>query len=459
KDDITVKRIIFLILSLALVMTLASCGKKPDTALPPLSGEITDLASDFVEKLNTGDFAGAVEFFDTATKKELPETKLKEVWQTIEQQAGAYQNEVNKKSEEIGEANMVVITAQFEQTYLDIRFTFNQNNRIIGLFFVPGQNPTAAYEAPAYGQPANFTESEVTVSSGKWELPGTLTIPNGAGPFAAVVLVHGSGPNDRDETIGTNGTSKPFKDLAWGLANQGIAVLRYDKRTKVHGQKMATQNNFTVQEESIDDAIIAVELLQQHEHISNDHIFVLGHSLGGMLAPRIGATAPKELAGLIMLAAAARPLEDLIVEQSHYLAAVDGTVTEQEAEYIRLIEEQVAQIKSENLSPSTPPAEILNVPPAYWLDLRDYKPAELATTLELPMLILQGERDYQVTMDDFSIWQDALSSRSDVQCKSYPNLNHLFITGDKPSVPAEYEQPGNVDKTVIDDIANWIKQR
>ena len=98
------------------------------------------------------------------------------------------------------------------------------------------------------------------------------------------------------------------------------------------------------------------------------------------------------------------------------------------------------------------------MPTAYWLDLQNYRPAELAKSVLKPMLILQGERDYQVTMEDFKIWQDALSSRSDVQFKAYADLNHLFETGNGKSTPQEYQTGGSVAQPVIDDIAAWVKQ-
>lgn len=162
-----------------------------------------------------------------------------------------------------------------------------------------------------------------------------------------MVLVHGSGPNDRDETVGPN---KPFKDLAWGLASQGIAVLRYDKRTLVHSQSIDAQT-LTVQEETVHDALAAVEVLRNHPDVDSASVYVLGHSLGATLAPKIGAAAP-ELAGLILLAGATRPLEDLILEQVTYLVSLDPS-EEAEAELAK-IEEQVARVKDPDLLANTP---------------------------------------------------------------------------------------------------------
>ncbi|NLN06396.1 MAG: alpha/beta fold hydrolase [Firmicutes bacterium] len=438
---------------LACVLLSAACSRKTEK-FPPLQGEITELAGEFLSLLRAGDYTEAVTYFDATMKKELPAGKLQEAWEAVQHQAGPYRQEVAQRTEELGRYRVVIITARFALAQLDIRLTFNSDNRIAGLYFLPAENPvTAEYQPPSYGLPAKYSEQDVTVGKGEWALPGTLTVPDGEGPFPAVILVHGSGPQDRDETIGPN---KPFKDLALGLANRGIAVLRYDKRTKVHGAKIASLSAFTVREESIEDALAAFSLLQAESKIRDDKIFLLGHSLGGTLAPRIGAE-NNNLAGLIILAGAVRPLEELILEQSRYLAEADGTVNEAEAAQLELLEQSIKHIRDPKLAPDTPPAQLLNIPASYWLDLRGYNPAATAMNLQLPLLILQGERDYQVTMEDFALWQEYLAGSGNVTFKSYAGLNHLFQAGEGNSLPAEYEEAKNIDAAVIHDIADWIR--
>ena len=95
-------------------------------------------------------------------------------------------------------------------------------------------------------------------------------------------------------------------------------------------------------------------------------------------------------------------------------------------------------------------------PESYWRDLEGYEPARLAATLRVPMLVLHGERDYQVTSADLQGWRDALEHRTDVTIKSYPTLNHLFMPGEGKATPAEYQRPGHVAEFVLDDIAAWI---
>ncbi len=107
----------------------------------------------------------------------------------------------------------------------------------------------------------------------------------------------------------------------------------------------------------------------------------------------------------------------------------------------------MAKVKSPDLSPSTPASELpFGAWGGYWLDLRGYDPAESARDIARPILVLQGERDYQVTMADFQRWEDALSGMPNVTLKTYPDLNHLFITGTGKSVPSEYELPGHVSQ-------------
>jgi dipeptidyl aminopeptidase/acylaminoacyl peptidase len=265
--------------------------------------------------------------------------------------------------------------------------------------------------------------------------------------------VHGSGPHDRDETVWGN---KPFKDLAWGLASRNIAVLRYEKRTKQYQQETAAMiNTLTVQDEVIDDALAAVTLLSKTQGINSRHIFVLGHSLGGMLAPKI-ASQDSRIAGIIILAGPTRKLPDTILNQYNYLASMDGPIDENKAKQIKAIEQQVKKIKDLDFSEGE---IVLGAGKAYWQDLEKYDNVATVKNLTIPMFILQGERDYQVTMEDFNGWTNGLKGMKNVTLKSYADLNHLFIAGAGKSTPAEYNQPGHVNKAVIEDIAAWIKSQ
>jgi len=321
-----------------------------------------------------------------------------------------------------------------------VRFAIDRDGMVAGMFFLPGET---SWQRPAYSKPDSFREREAAVGDGQWKLPGTLTEPAGPGPFPAIVLVHGSGPNDRDETVG--GT-KVFKDLAEGLASRGVVVLRYEKRTRQYGAAMAGLASFTVEQETEEDAIKAAALLRTQPKVDPKRVFVLGHSLGGYVAPRI-AEQDARLAGLIVLAGNVRPMEDLIVEQAEYLAVA--------ADNLKTVKAVAAKIKSlEPGDEDSPP--VMGVPVAYWLDLKGYDPAALAKKLALPMLILQGERDFQVTMKDFALWKAAVGAGKGVTMRSYPALNHLFVAGEGKGTEAEYRKPGHVAPEVIDDIAKFV---
>ncbi|MFZ5979793.1 MAG: DUF3887 domain-containing protein [Candidatus Zixiibacteriota bacterium] len=414
---------------------------------------LKSLAADFIENLNRGNYTEATAGFDSTMNTAINVEQLQQLWESLQGQFGAYQGPGGTQADKYEQYDIIFVTMCFEKMKLDAKLVFNQARQISGLFFVPTP-PTEPYKPPAYADTGAFTETDIVINEGSdWALPGTLTVPVGEGQFPAVVLVHGSGPNDRDETIGPN---KPFKDIAWGLASKGIAVLRYDKRTKVHAMKFAEVKKITVYEETVADAVAAVELLDVAGKIDKNKIFVLGHSLGGLCLPRIGERSDK-IAGLIMLAGSSRPLVDIILEQYEYIFGLDSVISDEEQKEIDKLKMQIAVSKSDNfsentLSDSTP----MGAPAAYWLDLKNYDPVKTAQTLKIPMLILQGERDYQVTMVDFEGWQVGLKDRDNVAFKSYPNLNHLFIDGKGKAVPDEYMIPGQVDGDVIKDISVWI---
>ncbi len=441
--------LLFLLVAPAKAISQGTTGSMPE--------DFVTSAKTFVDFLAKSDFGSAVGYFDTTMKTALPEEKLKEAWASVVTRAGAFKRQTGARTEKAGEYEVVFVTCEFEKGSLDVKVVFNQAKRVAGLFFVPAK-AAEDHTPPGYATLNAFLEKEVTVGGGEWALPGTLTVPKGPGPYPAVVLVHGSGPNDRDETIGPN---KPFRDLAWGLSSRGIIVLRYEKRTRQHASKFGRiPGRFTVKEETVDDALAAVTLLRRTEGVDAGRIFVLGHSLGGMLIPRI-CERDKGIAGCIVMAGAASPLEDAIIEQMTYIFSLEGTISGENAKLLEETKLSAAKIKALKPSDASSSAYILGAPASYWLDLQGYNPPRAAQKTAQPLLILQGERDYQVTMTDFGKWKTALSSRKDVTFKSYPGLNHLFIEGkgSGKSTPSEYAVPGHIAEQVILDVDSWIKER
>lgn len=414
-------------------------------------GKLEARARDLVGLLVKEDFAAAVKDFDETMTKVLPAKKLEGTWKSLVKQVGPFQKIVASRQEKAKELDIVTVTCAFAKTKLDARWVFDGKGQVTGFFF-RASKVDVKYEPPSYVKRDAFHEVNVTVGAGKWKLPGTLCIPQGDGPFPGVVLVQGSGPNDRDETIGPN---QVFKDLAWGLASQKVAVLRYDKRTFVHGDKLP--KDLTIEQEVIDDALAAVQWLRGQDKVKIGKIFLLGHSLGAIHAPRMAGQEPA-IDGVVMLAAADRPVEDLILEQVTYIYSLEAPSDENKKE-LEKIRKQVERVRDPKLSPKTPAQDLpLGMPASYWLSHRGPSPSERAAKLKLPMLILQGERDYQVTMEDFRLFKKALAGHKNVTMQSYPALNHLFIAGEGKgkSRPEDYQKTGHVAAAVVADIAAWI---
>jgi dienelactone hydrolase len=436
---------------------------KPGQASVPtaqVSSALVGAAKNLVDQMARGDFAAAVAQFDDKMKGVVNEAMLKESWKQIIDSTGAFKAQTGARTGDSQGQPAVYVTCEFEKSTLEMQVVFNAQGKVTGMHFVSPLDAAAdqPYTPPDYVRKEAFKESDVTVGSGEWALPATLSMPVGSGPFAAVVLVHGSGPNDRDETIGPN---KPFRDLAWGLASQGVAVLRYDKRTKARAAQFTPDviAKLTLKEETTDDALLAVQLLRQTQGIDPKRIYVLGHSLGATAAPRIGQQDPA-LAGLIVMAGMAIPMEDEVLRQYQYLYTLQGAMTDQQKSEIEALKLKVAKVKDPNLSAQVPASELpLNIAAAYWLDLRGYQPAEVAKSLAMRLLVLQGERDYQVSPDqDFSLWKAAMAGKPNATLKLYPKLNHLFIAGEGQPNPQEYGTVGHVSPEVIADIARWINQ-
>ena len=407
-----------------------------------------DLPETFLAHLEQARFEQAHALFTESVAGALSAEQLAQTWRTLPDQLGEYQGRGAARVEQIQNRPVTVYRLKFAAMALDARISQGEDGRIDGFRLVPAAPQPDPF---AVATSADWAEREVTVAG---DLPGLLTVPAGAGVFPGVVLVHGSGPNNRDQTIGPN---KPFRDLAHGLAERGIAVMRFDKRSYVAPEQFK-ESPYTVEDEVIGDVLAALELLRNRPEVNPARIFVLGHSLGGYLGPRI-AEEDGRLAGLVLLAAPARPLQDIVVEQVTYISGIDGEVQDAETDSIEAFREAARRAHAADDVESAEPG-MLGLPESYWADLNRYDPRATLKRLAMPALVVQGGRDYQVTAeDDFRRWREALGDSAETEFAFFQELNHLFIEGEGMATPAEYlGSAGRVSETLIRRVAEWIKQ-
>jgi dienelactone hydrolase len=407
-------------------------------------------ATRVVDLARSGNFSEIEELFAPRLRAVASAKTLRTAWATETSAKGSI-TEIGEPTAEQGEPGLVRVSVPVtcEHGGLTVVMSVDDTGMLHGLRLAPAA--TTSWTPPPYADGSSFTEQEVTVGTGRLAVPGSLTLPRRRGPGPGVVLLSGGGPFDRDETSGPN---KPLKDLAWGLASRGVATLRFDKVTHTHPD-VASAPGFTTSDEYVPHAVAAVHLLQRHRAVDVERVFVAGHSMGGKVAPRVAAAEPS-VAGLVILAGDAQPMHQAAVRVMRYLATVNPGPDMDAA--VALIAEQAARVESADLSPATPSEDLpFGLPAPYWLDMRGYDPVAAAASADKPMLILQGGRGYQVTVDDdLARWRHGLAHRPDVTIRIYDADDHLFFPGEGPSRPTDYDAPQHVDPAVVTDIAKWL---
>jgi pimeloyl-ACP methyl ester carboxylesterase len=389
--------------------------------------------------LQEKDYEKAYSFFDDAVKSQLTQKSLEDTAQQLEGELGKFKSIIEIHNEK---ETTAYYYSDFENVKLDIKISFNTDKKIIGFFFVPHRE---FYKEGGLGQSLNIKSNDI-------ELKGTLLLPETGNLKKLILFVHGSGPNDRDETIAEN---KPFRDIAESLYAKGIASYRFDKRTLSNPESFNEKS--TIDDEVTNDVINIIHYFKQDTQFKDYEITILGHSLGAYLLPRI-ANESGQIAKIILMAGNARPLEELVLEQYNYLYQASPTPEMKDA--LKKIEEQIETLHSKMFSLITPTEKLpLNLSAYYWKSLLEYNPIKEIQKTTIPILILQGERDYQVSMKDFELWKISLKNNPKTTLLSYPKLNHLFMTGEKPSEPSEYLVKGKVDAGVIDDISHFIVEK
>ncbi|WP_054711356.1 alpha/beta fold hydrolase [Bacillus sp. JCM 19041] len=417
---------------LLLIVTTACSNEKPP---------INETKEELFVLLSNSEFETVhEEYFSDELKENLSISQLSDLWEELTLAHGTFDVAADYQESPGGSGNTVVETQlSFTDGYAESRMIFNEKTELIALSFEVGDLlPNSIVEEPI-----------IIGEGGPFELEGMLTLPTKVdSPFPAIVIVHGSGPSDRD---GTAYAYKPYKDLAWGLAEKGVAVLRYDKRSLIYPESFDA--SVTIHEETIEDAVAAGSLLVQDERISS--VYIVGHSLGGMVAPR--ALAQSDIfTGMVSLAGSLRSLTDIIQDQNIYFHEI-GHLTDEELNHA------TADFrKSENLDELEDSDILFGMPARYFKDLEAFDDHSFLENTHKPILIMQGEDDFQVTATkDFPSWKEALRHHPDAEMKLYPGLNHMFIHYDGPGQGTldEYLIPGKVEKKVIQDLSEWLLSR
>jgi uncharacterized protein len=356
------------------------------------------------------------------------------------------------------------LTGRWTQSGETHELNFRRSNRVLEAR--RPQNPVKPYP---------YLEEEVAIPNAKAQvmLAGTLTEPRGAGPFPAALLIAGSGPHDRDESIAGH---RPFLVLADYLTRRGIAVLRYDKRgfaKSTGSEEEATTEDFA------SDAEAAIGYLKTRKEIDPKRIGLIGHSEGAMIAPMIAARSG-DLAWIVLLVAPATTGEKTLLRQSELIARAGGmsenlvarsmAFDRQAYEVVREEKDRGARetkieelVKSSGLGAAMPPAALeaqIHAMSSPWFRyFLDYDPAPTLRKVKCPVLAMSGEKDLQVSAEEnLPILRKALEEggNKDVTVKEFPELNHLLQHCDTGS-PTEY---GAIEETIspeaLETIGNWV---
>jgi uncharacterized protein len=442
------------LLGLLTLLLCASIGTQAQ------SKENTQIVKTAIALNSELEFKQLAKLFDTAGKKRPVEpVMLHRVWASFREQYGEFKKSSQKKFFVKNDVEYIVEELEFDSGFVEIKFSFSANHKIRS--YLLGKSISKAelllqqkYRSPSYVNSKSTIAKPVTFGIDSFILNAELVLPKQlktSDKIAAIVLVHGSGAGDMNEM---NGPQQPFRDIAYGLASKGIAVIRYDKRTLTYPSECAEDKNFTVNQETVLDAIEAVKFLRTQPNIDGSKIIVLGHSHGGMMMPRIAAL-DSALAGVIFMAAPAKSLADEIIGQMDYLATL---YPDKKDEYQKG-KEEFTRLKTKWYDSTTNPRFLpFGAGPIYWMDLDTYNQTEEAKKITVPMLFLQGESDYQVTVDDYNIWQNVLKDNNKVTFRLFSGLSHNMITSAGKPSPDDYKTPANVSPLVIGAIADWVKK-
>lgn len=406
-------------------------------------------ARNFLQLLNTGKFDSAYQMESAEMKRQIDARQLEVIWTNF---TDTYDSLSSIEETTLTDKDSLIVTEtiiRFVKKGFKYRLTLNRKGEVDGLFF---QYLNLPYSPPTYINTLNFYELKLPVPTPGIHAEGVLALPQKIKNPPLIIIVGGSGPTDKDGSVGPN---KMYKDLAWALAARGFAVYRFDKRTvNPENSKVSLE---TMHDEYVTDLQNIINHFQQDKRINPKRIYVMGHSQGGMMLPYFAKTC-NGIYGYIGLAAPFHTITDLLPAQLTYLSTLNKedsaalnalTILKLKAIYQRQ-HLHSNSINKDSLFPG------LTIPFMRHMDVN--RPANLIRFMKnKPCLLLQGARDYQVPVEELEAWKAALPKAKNLCTYTFEKLNHQFMEGVGVPGPKEYNTPNNVPEYVIDELVNWLK--
>lgn len=401
------------------------------------------LADRYLQLFMRGSFYLAYEMQSVEAKKRYT---VEDMGRTMEELRNSYGNYLfifSTETSELRGYTVYIFHAQFEKGYIDFNVIIDDFGKVESFIVQPTLQPGSI---ASYIDTSRFGEFEITIGEGKWKLPGVITVPKHLDKYPMVILIHDSGALDRDATIGPN---KPFREIAWGLASKGVAVMRFDKRTFVFGEKMV-QTNPSIEKEVIEDVLNAIALARKMPAVSS--IFLAGHGLGGKIAPTV-ALRSAEVDGIILLATPVRRELQVFIDRQIYISSLFPS--DREKRQLSVLIDYLQKALDGKLLPGAP---VLGATAGYYYELDALEPTEIIKKLEIPVLILQGDSDYESTIEDYMVFMNALWTRVNVYFQLLPGLDHYFmpVAAGESSKPDDYYELRHVDVELIQALFSWI---
>ncbi|TVX77597.1 DUF3887 domain-containing protein [Peribacillus simplex] len=402
----------------------------------------------YIEQFQKHEFDRLYENVTDEMASKLPKEKFASKWNDLLTQLGpslGIESESFKLKDKNGRLSIITVHRKYN---LQTTFVYTKDGKVADI---------QSQLQPLIVKPQQsdkWEESPIKVGYNEKKLNGLLTLPKGIEKPPVAILIQGSGPNNMDSIIGT-GLNRPFADIAHGLADRGIATIRYDKRSYTYPDDVTD-----VEAEYLYDAKEAVRLAKKDKRIDSNRIYLIGHSQGGVMGPKIAQDNP-EIKGFVSMAGTLRHLEDAILSQTTMRLEQDTTLSnEQKKAELAKTKAEVQKIKK--LSSSDKSGVLQGYPTSYWKSLNAIDQVSIAKNLTIPMFIIQGTNDFHLsTQLDYKLWQETLANKNNVSFKLYPGLSHLFMPGGAADKfdGSIYNKPAHVDSQVIEDVSEWINAR